>query len=277
LRRTATWVAGAAVLAALIAGSATASAAPQASAAKASPAKVTQLTKLSRLNGQYISLAKRVKKCPASTAVLRSTGKQRNAALKKARRSSVRVLRAKNKRLSKAVLALARFEGRCPPQIRTINTVSPGAAQTPPGSPPGSVSFGLSTPAALNSPLVDMSSALDGAALPDDVGLVPLDELTSPICSTVGAVCVGIDPDALVTTLEELVASAPALGPITNPLLDQVTALLEAGDIDPLFEVRRISDTVIQLVPQGPLATLAALLDDVIAQASDTVGRIQVM
>ncbi len=62
-----------------------------------------------------------------------------------------------------------------------------------------------------------------------------------------------------------------------NPLLDQVTALLEAGDLDPLFEVRRISDTVIQLVPEGPLATLTALLEDAIAQASDTVGRIQVV
>ncbi len=218
MRRTATWVAGAAVLAALTAGSATASAAPTASAAKASPAKaspakVTQLTKLSRLNGQYTTLAKRPKKCPGAAAVLRSTGTQRTAALKKARRSSVRALRAKNTRMSKAVLALAKFEGRCPPQFRTVNTVSPGPAQSAPGAPPGSVSLSLSTPGALNSPMLDVSPALDGGVLPDNIPLVSLDELTEPICSTVGAACVGIDPDALIATLEELVAGAPALAP----------------------------------------------------------------
>ena len=76
----------------------------QGRSATATPAKVGQLTKLSRLNGQYISLAKRVKKCPASSAVLKSTGKQRTAAMKKARGNSVRVLKAKNARLGKAVL-----------------------------------------------------------------------------------------------------------------------------------------------------------------------------
>jgi hypothetical protein len=276
LKRTATWMASAAVLAALVAGSATASAAPSASAkAKVTPAKVTQLTKLSRSDGQYISLAKRVKKCPASAPVLRSAAKQRAAALKKARRSSVKVLRAKNKRLSKAVVLLARFESGCARSGTSV--IAPGASQSPPGSPPGSVSFGLSTPGVLNSPLVDQGSGLGGSPLPSTVGLVTLDGLTSPLCSVVNAACVGIDPNSLLASLTRLVTENPALAPIATPLLEQVQALLEAGNLDPLFEVRRISDTVIQLVPEGPLATLASLLGDVVAKVSDTVGRIQVV
>jgi hypothetical protein len=57
----------------------------------------------------------------------------------------------------------------------------------------------------------------------------------------------------------------------------EVNRLLVGGDLDRIFEVRRISDTVIQLVPKGPLATLAALLGDAVGQATDVVGRIQVV
>jgi hypothetical protein len=277
IRRTATWMAGAAVLAALVAGSATASAAPSAASAKATPAKVTQLTKLSHLNGKYVSLAKRVKKCPNSRAVLRSTGKQRNAALKKARRSSVRVLRAKNKRMSKAVLKLAKFEGRCAPQTRTITTVAPGNPQVQPGAAPGSVAFSLTAPAALNSPLIDVTPLLDGGALPGTIELVTPGELTDPICAVEGAACVAVDPHGLLEALRDLVASVPVVGPIATPLLDEVNRLLVGGDLDAMFEIRRISDTVIQLVPEGPLATLAALLGDAVGQATDVVGRIQVV
>lgn len=274
MTRTATWMAGAAVLAALIAGSATASAAPP---AKATPAKVTQLTKLSHLNGQYVSLAKRVKKCPNSRAVLRSTGKQRTAALKKARRSSVRVLRAKNKRLSKAVLKLARFGGRCAPQTRTITTVAPASPQAQPGAAPGSMAFSVTAPAALNSPQIDLTPLLDGGALPGTIQLVSPGELTDPICAVEGAACVAIDPHGLLEALRDLVASVPVVGPIATPLLDEVNRLLVGGDLDAMFEIRRISDTVIQLVPEGPLATLAALLGDAVGQATDVVGRIQVV
>jgi hypothetical protein len=144
LKRIATIVAGAAVLTALLAGGATAGAAP--ARTSVAPAKVTQLQKLQRLNGQYISLSKRARSCPAGKAALTSSGKARTAALKNARRSSVRGLRAKNARMSKAVLALARGAGKCTPATRTVTTVTPANATglpivPSPGAPPGAVSL----------------------------------------------------------------------------------------------------------------------------------------
>lgn len=146
MTRTATWMAGAAVIAALIAGSVAVSAAPSASAAakassaKLTPAKSAQLEKLARADGQYTGLVRRVKQCPSSGPVLRSAAKQRTAAIKKARTSSVKVLRAKHKSLSKAVQVLAKFESGCSRPGATV--IAPGATPSPPGSPPGSVSFG---------------------------------------------------------------------------------------------------------------------------------------
>lgn len=276
MKRIATRVAGAAVLAALIAGGATASAASaQATPARATPAKITQLTKLSRVNGQYISLSKRVKKCPASAPVLRATARQRTAALKNARRSSVRVLRAKHTRLSRAVRVLARFESGCT-RIGPATVVS-ATPQTPPGSPPGAAAFNLTAPAALNAPLVDLAPLLGGGVLPITIQLVTPGQLTSPICAANGAACVAVDPTGLLEALRDLVATVPLIGPIATPLLDQINALLVGGDLSRIFEVRRISDTVIQLVPQGPLATLVALLGDAVGQATAIVGRIQVV
>lgn len=277
MTRTVKWIVGAAALAALIVGSATASAAPSGQSAKAravTPAKVTQLTKLSRADGQYISLSKRVKKCPASAPVLRATAKQRTAALKKARTSSVRVLRAKNKRLSRAVKVLTRFESGC---TRTGTSVVSASPQTAPGSAPGSASFNVTAPAALNSPLIDLTPLLRGGVLPGTIQLVGPGELTSPICAADGAACVAVDPTGLLEALRDLVASVPLIGPIATPLLDEVNRLLVGGDLDRIFEVRRISDTVIQLVPEGPLATLTSLLGDAVGRAADVVGRIQVV
>ena len=218
-----------------------------------------------------------MKKCPASSAVLKSTGKQRAAAMKKARGCSLRVLKAKNTRLSKAVVTLAKLEGRCAPQLRTITNVVSGSPQTSPGSAPGSVAFTLTAPAALDSPLIDLTPLLGGGVLPGVIQLVSPGELTTTICAADGAACVAVDPNGLVEAPRDLVATVPLIGSIATPLLDEVNRLLVGGDLDRLFEVRRISDTVIQLVPQGPLATLAALLGDAVGQATDAVGRIQLV
>lgn len=174
-----------------------------------------QLTKLSRLNGQYISLAKRVKKCPASSAVLTSTGKQRTAAMKKARGRSLRVLKAKNTRLSKAVATLAKFEGRCAPQLWTITNVVSGSPQT------------------------SQVGARFGGVHPHD------------------SVRAGIAADRPDPSARRRRASGrdPARQP--GRAHDRRSARPTAlRALDRLLEVRRISDTVIQLVPQGPLATL---------------------
>ena len=272
-------MAGAAVLAALVAGGATASAATETQRAKprpaaVTPAKSTQLQKLARADGQYTGLVRRVKQCPASAPVLRSAAKERTAAVKKASTSSVRVLRAKHKRLSKAVQVLARFEAGCARAGTSVVTATP---QPTPGAAPGSVSFNLAAPAALGAPLIDLGPLLGGGTLPAQIQLVTPGSLTAPLCAANGAVCVAIDPNGLLGALRDLVARVPLVGPLATPLLDEINRLLVGGDLNSIFEVRRISDTVIQLVPEGPLATLAALLGDTIGEATAIVGRIQVV
>jgi hypothetical protein len=280
LSRTPTWMAGAAVLAALVAGSATASAATETQRAKPrpaalTPAKSTQLQKLARADGQYTGLVRRVKTCPASGPVVRSAAKERTAAIKKARTSSMRVLRAKHKRLSKTVQVLARFEAGC---VRTGGTnVVSATPQPTPGAAPGSVSFNVTVPAALDSPLIDLGPLLGGGALPTTIQIVTPGSLTSPVCAVNGAACVAVDPNGLLEALRDLVAQVPLVGPIATPLLDEVNRLLVGGNLDAIFEVRRISDTVIQLLPEGPLATLAGLLGDAVGEATNIVGRIQVV
>lgn len=73
MKRTTLMVAGIAMAAALVVGAATASAATH-HKAKVAPAKVTQLQKLSRLDGQFISLAKRVKPCAGSAGQIKAAG-----------------------------------------------------------------------------------------------------------------------------------------------------------------------------------------------------------
>ena len=73
LKRTILMVAGIAMAAALVAGGTTASATSH-HKAKVAPAKVTQLQKLSRLDGQFISLTKRVKPCAGSAGQIKAAG-----------------------------------------------------------------------------------------------------------------------------------------------------------------------------------------------------------
>jgi hypothetical protein len=288
LTRIATIVTGAAVLTALLAGGATAGAAPATTGV--APAKVTQLQKLHRLNGQYISLSRRARACPAGKAALRSSGRARTAALKNARKSSVRALRKRNTRMSRAVLALAKGAGRCRPAARTVTAVAPGGGSggagnstsltvvPSPGAPPGTLSLGLRLPNIGDAPLIDLSSALEGGVLPNAVEVVSVDGLLSGLCTSPGAACVGIDPAALAGVLTGAVADAPLLGPIARPLLGQVLAALAGGDVGSLLEVRRIGDRVIRLVPAGPLATLLALVGDVVDDLLDPfIGRIQLV
>jgi hypothetical protein len=266
LKRTSALAVGIVVAASLVVGGTSGSAARH--QANVTPAKVTQLQRLSRLDGQFVSLAKRVKPCAGSAAQIKAAGTMRKAALKRARKSSVRVLKAKNVKMSKAVLRLAKFAGKC--------GVSGGSAPivVQPGAP-GSSSTLLTFPELMNSRQVDVASLLDGGILPDTISAVPLDELASGACVTEGTACLGIDANALTKSLTDAVHDAPLLGPITTPLLNQVIAALGADDLDSLLDVNRVSDTVIQLVPKGPLATLQALLDTVRSSATDAIGRLQ--
>lgn len=94
---------------------------------------------------------------------------------------------------------------------------------------------------------------------------------------TEGTACVGVDLDALAENLTKAVGVNPLLAPIATPLLNQVLAALGAQDLNSLLEVKRISDTVIQLVPTGTLATLQGLLGPIInGVASGSIARRQI-
>ncbi len=234
---------------------------------------MTQLQKLSRLDGQFIALTKRVKPCAGSAAQIKAAGAMRKAALKRARKSSIRVLKAKNVKMSKAVLRLAKFAGRCgAPGSTTPVIVQPGA----PGAP-GSSTTELTLPQLLNSVPLDVSSLLDGGILPDTISAVPLDQLLSAECVAEGAACLGVDPTALVSALTSAVNDLPLLGPVLQPLLDQVVAAVGADDLASLLDVQRVSDSVVKVVPQGPLATLEALLGSVVDTVNGTVGTLQII
>lgn len=273
MKRISAVVAGIAVAAAVVVGGTTASAAP--AKAGVAPAKVTQLQKLSRLDGQFISLTKRVKPCAGSAAQIKAAGAMRKAALKRARKSSVRVLKRKNVKMSKAVLRLAKFAGKCSAAGSSAPVIiQPGAGA--PGAP-GSATAGLTLPQLLNSPPLDVSSLLNGGVLPAVINTVPLDQLLSGQCVTQAAACLGIDPTALASALTNAVNDLPLLGPVLQPLLNQVLAAIAANDLASLLDVQRISDTVIRVVPQGPLATLEGLLGPVVDTVNAIVGRLQVI
>jgi hypothetical protein len=269
LKRTTLMVAGIAMAAALVVGGTTASAATH-HTAKVAPAKVTQLQKLSRLDGQFISLTKRVRPCTGSAAQIRAAGAMRRTALKRARQSSVRVLKTKNVKMSKAVLRLAKFAGQCGKPGGTAPVI------LRPDSP-GGTSAGLTLPELLGSQRLDTASLLDGGILPDTINAVPLDQLLNSPCVTQGTACVGIDLDALAASLTRIVNDNPLVAPLVTPLLNQVLAALRANDLDSLLSVKRVNDTVVQIVPEGPLATLQALLGSVTGgSASGLIGRLQV-
>jgi hypothetical protein len=264
VKRTTLMVAGIALAAALVVGGTTASATSH-HKTRFAPAKVTQLQKLSRLDGQFISLTKRVKPCPGSAGQIKAAGAIRKAALKQARKSSVRVLKAKNVKMSKAVLRLAKFAGKCGKPGGTPGTVQPGPGAT------------VTLPQLLGSRNIDVASLLDGGVLPDTIAAVPLDDLLTSPCATQGTACVGIDLDALAADLTKIVNDNPLVAPLLTPLLNQVLAALRANGLNSLLTVTRVNDTVIQLVPKGPLATLQALLGPITGgSVADIVGRLKV-
>lgn len=112
---------------------------------------------------------------------------------------------------------------------------------------------------------LELSALLDGAGLPAVIPDVAVgDLLTSPLCAASGAVCVGVDPQALTSgltsTVADRVAGLPLLGAVLIPLLDQVNAAPASGDAASLVDVRRASGDVIQIVPTAGSA-LAALVN----------------
>lgn len=259
--------AGLAVVAALGAGTA--------SAAPATPAWNTQVSTLMKGDKQFTKLATKVAPCAAAAPTVASARKVRAVAVRNWRAASVRGLRAKNVRMRAAVLRLAKAANSCglavPANPGGPVVVTPGTGgftTTPglPGSPgaPGAPGGGGATSITLDLPIrtildglpIDLTAVLNGGVLPQVIQLVPSTGLTDPVCSTVGTACIGVNPATLSSVLTTVTAGVPLVG----GLVTQVVGALTGGNLSGILTVQRVSDTVVRIVPAGPLATVRALL-----------------
>jgi hypothetical protein len=232
-------------------------AAPRAGAAPPSAEKIKLVRQISKLDGQYASLRNRVKKCAAAAIDVRAGDQQRRNAIRNARVGiQVKTLRTKRARMAAAVVRLANAARRC-----AVSPTPQATVQAVP-SPSNPSLVELSLPNTLSGTAIDLSNLLGGLPLSQVLTLVDVDELGGLLCSATGVTCIGIDTGLLTSAVRRLIANN-LLGSLLNldlaGVLAQVRALLQADDLTGLFEVQRISDTVLRLVPIGPLAGLAAL------------------
>ncbi len=233
--------------------------------ATASPAKVIQLKRVAKLNGQFVSLSKRVKRCPVAAADLRAATAQRAKANKGASRASVAKLKAKRRTLSSAVVRLSRAAKRCAVTAGAgslTRVISPGFGGA--GSP-ATFSADVRLPDLFGGTILDLSRVLRSGIRPSDLIVVDIGDLTSAECRPSSVVCVGVDTVALGRAIDSLLGANIDLGDLLNIdiglLGSQIDDLLADRDLDSLLSVVPVGDGLFQLVPQGPLAQLAGLAD----------------
>jgi hypothetical protein len=228
----------------------------------ASPAKVIQLKRVAKLNGQFVSLSKRVRPCAAARADLRAATAQRAKANRGASRASVAALKAKRRILSKAVVRLSRAAKRCAVAGAggNLTRVIPGAGGT--GSP-SALSADVRLPDVLNGTTLDLRRALPRGIAPGDVIVVDIGDLTDARCTPRTVVCLGVDTAALGRAVDSLLGANPGLldllGIDVGAVTSRIGALLASGDPGSLLSVVPVGDGMFQLVPAGPLADLAGL------------------
>jgi len=246
------WAAAAATAAlALLLVAASATAAPKKPVPIAKQ-KVTLVRQISKLDGQYTSLRARVKTCASAAADLRVADKQRKDARRAATvRRKLPVLRAKRVKMAAAVLRLSRRAKFCA-SAAAPPTTSVAAASTP----------DVRLPDVLAGAAIDLSDILGAVPLGDVIRIVDISELGGLLCSATGVTCIGIDGGLLTGAVQQLLANnlvASLLNLDVPGVLASLTGLLSAGDLTSLIGVQRISDTVLRLVPLGPLALLSGL------------------
>ena len=233
--------------------------------ATASPDKVIQLKRVAKLNGQFVSLSKRVRRCPAAAADLRAATAQRAKANRGASRANVAKLKAKRRTLSSAVVRLSRAAKRCavtPGGGSLTRVISPGAGGA---GGPSTFSADLRLPDVIGGSILDLRRVLSSGIRPSDLIVVDVGDLTSAECRPSSVVCVGVDAAALGRAIDSLLGANLELGDLLDIdiglLRSQIDDLLAVGDLGSLLSVVPVGDGLFQLVPQGPLAELAGLAD----------------
>ncbi|MGD9694490.1 MAG: hypothetical protein AB7V42_02385 [Thermoleophilia bacterium] len=290
MKRTSALVAGLMVATALSVGATSAVAAP----AKAAPAKAKAVKKakanqtktFTKISKAYNGLLPKVT-CPAGATKVAQAKAIRAQALKhptNIKKATLSQLRSKNARNRTALLRLTQGAVACGVSVVTTpgkNTVTviPGQNGTTviPATPPGTqgpdgttrVTVTLPLGSLLNGLNLDLGNVLNGTPLPDVLKLVPLDQLQGLLPGVLQA---GVDVPALksllTSTINTALSSVPVLGPlvapVVTPLLNQVLSLLDGGDLSSLFQLTKVGDNVIQLVPTGLLGQLIGTVESVL-------------
>lgn len=232
----------------------------------ASPAKVIQLKRVAKLNGQFVSLSKRVRPCAAARADLRAATAQRAKANRGASRAGVAALKAKRRTLSKAVVRLSRAAKRCAVigGGGSLSRVIGAGAGGPGGAGgPSALSADVRLPDLLNGTTLDLSRALSSGIVPSDLIVVDVGELTDADCTPRTVVCLGVDTAAVGRAVASLLGANPGLGGLlgidVGALRSRIDGLLAIGDLGSLLSVVPLGDGLFALVPAGPLAELAGL------------------
>jgi hypothetical protein len=267
-----------------------------AGAATTHPSKSTTTTalakKLTRLNAQYRTLARRTRTCAVGKADRARAARLRTAALRRAVRPkgrvplSVKALRTRNARLARALRLLKRSGTRCTATSPARTTPGRGDGSGPgppngavPGAPSGSsftLPVGLAN--ALGRSPLDLPAALSTLPAPEDMSVVDVARLADPACqASGGSLCVGINPDGLITRLEEIITSHPLLTTLTPTLpalLEQVRTAAHTS-VSSLFTLQPAGGRALRLVPAGPLAPLATAMAGVLTLPSDAIGQVR--
>lgn len=235
--------------------------------ARTTPARANLVKAVGTASAQAKKLIARSRACPAAAAQRTITTRVRTAQTTRLTKASPTSLRLRQLRITTHTTRLAVALTKC---SGAPNASAPGARELSSGSSGASGAPGTNTaglPLDSLGQVVDATSLLDGGILPaqiPDLGITSL--ATSPACATIGAVCVGVDPEALSAALGGAVAQReqqlPVLGSVLDPLLSQVDGILAAGGADSLIDVERNGDSTftVNVVPGTPLAGIVNLL-----------------
>lgn len=268
-------------------------AAPVASA-KPSSAHANLIKAVTKADAQAKKLITRSRACPAAAAQRAVTIKVRAAQVKGLKKARPTSLRLRQMRISvhsqRLAVALSKCSTQAPAQspapLQLERSTGTGGSNGAVGAPIGAI------PLDALGGMVNAAGLLDGVALPTTIPVVDTAGLaTTAACLASGAVCVGVDQQAigaaLTDAVRQRVQELPVLGGILNPLLAQVNAALATGPTgsllggtDPasLFQVERTGDTTfrITVTPGTSLASLVNLLGNSGGLPADVLGIVQV-
>jgi hypothetical protein len=255
--------------------------APAATAAPSGP-RLILLSKLRKTDRQWHALQKRVVGCPAAQTPFRQANVLHLRAIRRASRAGIKSLRARNALMSQAVVRLSRGAQACAIQARPSGPVvqPPRTVEPAPPPPKHLYSIPITVLNVVDGNTLDLSAVLGPLVLPDALPAHELSALDRAPCTSVAVVCLGLDRAALNEALRQVMSQNLLILLLRNlgkldlaGITSSLGALLGAGDYAGLITVRRVTDSQLRLVPNGPVEQLAGLPQIPVTE----IGRVQVI